>query len=101
MSLGSRPYRRLPMGRGGRHAGWGSLWSFAWVGLALTLWSSDMAPGPSGPIPAGLEARLSRSGSSGPSPRKSSGWAKAKEPLVVTGPERQGPLLPCAPAPWF
>ena len=70
-----------------------------------------MAPGLSGPIPAGLEARLSRSGSSGPfltgpslsgpSPRKGSGWAKAKVPLVVTGPERQGPLLPCAPAPWF
>ena len=66
--------------------------------LAKTPWSSDMAPGPSGPVPVGLVAGPSRSGLSlsGSSPRKVSRWAKAKEPLVVPGPDHQGLLLPCA-----
>ena len=57
-----------------------------------------MAPGPSGPVPVGLVAGPSRSGLSlsGSSPRKVSRWAKAKEPLVVPGPDHQGLLLPCA-----
>ena len=64
--------------------------------LAQSPWSSDLAPGSSRPVPAGLEAGSSCSGSSGSLPRKDSGWAKAKEPLVVTGLECQGPLLPGA-----
>ena len=65
-----------------------------------------MALGSYGPVPAGLEARPSCFKSSGPFltrpsfygslHRKDSGWAKAKEPLVVTRLERQGPLLPGA-----
>ena len=76
------------------------------TGLAQSPWSSDLASRSFGPDPAGLEARPSCSGSSGPLliglsfsgplPRKDLGWAKAKEPLVVTGLERRGPRLPGA-----
>ncbi|RVW47756.1 hypothetical protein CK203_103399 [Vitis vinifera] len=66
------------------------------TGLAESPWSSDMASGftgPTGPVPVCLETGSSLSGTS---PRKVSGWAKAKEPLVEPGPDCQGPFLPCA-----
>ena len=76
------------------------------TGLAQSPWSFDLASGSSGPDPASLEAGPSCSGSagllfigpsfSGPLPRKDLGWAKAKEPLMVSGLNCRGPLLPGA-----
>ena len=76
------------------------------TGLAQSPWSSDLASGSSGPDPASLEVGPSCSGSVGllfigpsfsrPLPRKDLGWAKAKEPLMVSGLNCRGPLLPGA-----
>ena len=71
------------------------------TGLAQSPWSSDLASGSSGPDLASLEAGPSCSGSAGllfigPLPRKDLGWAKAKEPLMVSGLNCRGLLLPGA-----
>ena len=76
------------------------------TGLTQSPWSSDLASGSSRLDPTSLEAGPSCFGSarllfigssfSGSLPRKDLGWAKAKEPLMVSGLNCRGPLLPGA-----
>ena len=63
------------------------------TGLAEPPWSSDMASGPTGLVPVCHETGPSLSGTL---PRKVTGWAKAKEPLVVPRQDFQGLFMPCA-----
>ncbi|RVX22765.1 tRNA ligase 1 [Vitis vinifera] len=63
------------------------------TGLAEPPWSSDMASGPTGLVPVCHETGPSLFGTL---PRKVTGWAKAKEPLVVHGQDCQGLFMPCA-----